>query len=158
MRTTVRSAISLLFAGATLTACTLEAPTGPAPVIETTTFATSLGVNLSLMTKTATGLYYQDIAAGSGATAAKDLHLTVHYTGYLTNGTVFDSSVNKGEPATFALGGLIKAWQIGIPGMKPGGIRRLLVPSELGYGARGSPPKIPGGATLVFEVKLISFN
>ncbi len=104
------------------------------------------------------GLKIWDVKVGTGDEAPAGSTVTIHYTGWLTNGTVFDSSVNKGEPATFELGRLIKAWQIGIPKMKPGGIRRLLVPPELGYGERGSPPKIPGGATLVFEVKLISFN
>ena len=156
MRTTVRSAISLLFAGATLTACTLEAPTGPAPVIETTTFATSLGVNLSLMTKTATGLYYQDIAAGSGATAAKDLHLTVHYTGYLTNGSVFDTSVGK-TAFGFVLGAgaVIAGWDEGLVGMRAGGTRKLVIPSQLAYGG-GAVGSIPSNSILVFTVQLIS--
>ena len=104
------------------------------------------------------GLKMWDVKEGTGDPAPTGSTVTIHYTGWLTSGTVFDSTVNKGEPATFPLGDLIKAWQIGIPGMKPGGIRRLLVPSELGYGAKGRPPSIPGGATLVFEVKLIAFN
>ncbi len=105
------------------------------------------------------GLKIWDVKEGTGDEAPAGSTVTIHYTGWLTTGGIFDSSVQKGgPPATFELGRLIKAWQIGIPGMKPGGIRRLLVPSELGYGARGSPPKIPGGSTLVFEVKLISFN
>ena len=105
------------------------------------------------------GLKIWDVKEGSGDEAPAGSTVTIHYTGWFTTGGIFDSSVQKGgPPATFELGRLIKAWQIGIPKMKPGGIRRLLVPPELGYGAGGSPPKIPGGATLVFEVKLISFN
>lgn len=102
------------------------------------------------------GLKIWDIKEGEGEPCKSMANVVIHYTGWLTDGTKFDSSVDRGEPADFSLRSLIPAWQIGIPGMKPGGIRRLLVPSAIGYGDRGSPPKIPGGATLVFEVKLIS--
>jgi FKBP-type peptidyl-prolyl cis-trans isomerase len=90
--------------------------------------------------------------------------VTIHYTGWTLGGTVFDSSLKSmksratGEPAVFPLGSLIKGWQIGIPGMKPGGIRRLKIPAPLGYGAAGSPPDIPPNATLIFEIKLLGFN
>ncbi len=104
------------------------------------------------------GLKIWDVVEGNGDKAPEGSTVTIHYTGWFTTGGIFDSSVQKGHTETFPLGGLVKAWQIGIPGMKPGGIRRLLVPPELGYGERGSPPSIPGGATLVFEVKLIEFN
>ncbi len=105
------------------------------------------------------GLKIWDVVEGNGDVAPAGSTVTIHYTGWLPTGGIFDSTVQRGDPpANFPLGNLIKAWQIGIPGMKPGGVRRLLVPPELGYGERGSPPKIPGGATLVFEVKLIEFN
>ena len=105
-----------------------------------------------------TGLKIWDVVEGNGDEAPAGATVTIHYTGWFPTGGIFDSSVKKGVPATFSLGSLVKAWQIGIPKMKPGGIRRLLVPPELGYGANGQPPSIPGNATLVFEVKLIEFN
>jgi len=104
------------------------------------------------------GLKIWDVKEGSGDQVPAGSTVTIHYTGWLTTGGIFDSSVQRGRTETFPLGNLVKAWQIGIPGMKPGGVRRLLVPPELGYGEKGSPPKIAGGATLVFEVKLIEFN
>ena len=97
-----------------------------------------------------------DVKEGEGEACKPGAQVVIHYTGWLTNGTKFDSSRDRGQPADFGLGGLIKGWQEGIPGMKPGGIRRLLIPAEWGYGSRGSPPTIPGGATLIFEVKLLS--
>ncbi len=105
-----------------------------------------------------TGLKIWDVVEGNGDEVPAGSNVKIHYTGWLTTGGIFDSSVQKGIPATFELSRLIRAWQLGIPKMKPGGIRRLLVPSELGYGDKGMPPSIPGGATLVFEVKLIEFN
>lgn len=79
----------------------------------------------------------------------------MHYTGWLTNGTSFDSSRPRNQPLALPLSQLIPGWQSGVPGMKVGGVRRLLIPSDLGYGPRGSPPRIPGGATLVFEMELL---
>jgi FKBP-type peptidyl-prolyl cis-trans isomerase FkpA len=97
-----------------------------------------------------------DVKEGDGEPCKPGAQVVIHYTGWTTDGSQFDSSRSRGEPADFALANLIRGWQEGIPGMKPGGIRRLKIPSEWGYGARGSPPKIPGGATLLFEVKLLS--
>lgn len=102
------------------------------------------------------GLEIWDVKVGEGPEAKAGASVTIHYTGWLTAGTVFDSSVQRGKPAQFPLPNLIPAWQQGIPGMKPGGIRRLHVPPNLGYGPRGQPPKIPSNATLIFEVKFIS--
>jgi FKBP-type peptidyl-prolyl isomerase-like protein len=105
----------------------------------------------------AQGLKTWDVVAGAGTPVAAGDSITVFYTGWLAaNGTTFDSRRSPAAPATFALTGLIQGWQQGIPGMKPGGIRRLLVPAALGYGAAGSPPNIPANADLVFEIKLIS--
>jgi FKBP-type peptidyl-prolyl cis-trans isomerase len=106
----------------------------------------------------ANGMRIWDVQEGEGPPCPRGAQVIIHYTGWLTNGTKFDSSRDRGQPTPFALGDLIKGWQEGIPGMKPGGIRRLLVPSDLGYGLEGRPPKIPGGATLIFEVKLLSFQ
>jgi FKBP-type peptidyl-prolyl cis-trans isomerase FkpA len=102
-------------------------------------------------------LKYQDITGGTG-TEAKELDLiTVNYTGWLEDGTKFDSSVDRNKPIQFALGTgrVIKGWDEGIAGMKEGGKRRLIIPPELGYGAAGSPPVIPPNATLIFDVELI---
>jgi peptidylprolyl isomerase len=100
------------------------------------------------------GLKYRDLKEGNGAPVQPGAKVTIHYIGWLTNGTVFDSSHKRGKPATFELGGLIKGWQEGIPGMKPGGIRKLVIPPELGYGPQDKE-NIPPNSTLIFEVELI---
>jgi len=86
--------------------------------------------------------------------------LQMHYTGTLEDGTEFDSSIPRGEPFTFTLGSgqVIKGWDQGLIGMCEGEKRKLVIPSDLGYGDRGSPPKIPGGATLIFEVELLKIE
>lgn len=102
------------------------------------------------------GMKVWDSTVGTGP-AAKHLDtVQIHYTGWTKDGKIFDSSVQRGSPATFPLGRLIKGWQEGIPGMKEGGVRRLLIPYAWAYGINGSPPRIPPKADLVFEVKLIS--
>jgi FKBP-type peptidyl-prolyl cis-trans isomerase len=100
------------------------------------------------------GLLIRDLKEGSGDPVKAGATVTIHYTGWLQNGDAFDSSRPHGKPTTFDLNRLIKGWQKGIPGMKPGGIRKLVVPPELGYGS-GGQGDIPPGATLVFEVELI---
>ena len=106
------------------------------------------------------GLKMWDVKLGEGdADCPGGATVTIHYTGWNLNGSVFDSSrTGGGKAAEFPLGRLVKGWQLGIPGMKPGGIRRLLIPGPLAYGERGSPPKIGPNATLVFEIKLLGFN
>lgn len=105
--------------------------------------------------KTESGLVYSVITEGTGASPTAADMVKVHYKGTLTDGTQFDSSYDRGEPAQFPLGGVVKCWTEGVQLMKVGGKSKLVCPSDIAYGDRGRPPKIPGGATLVFEVELI---
>ena len=108
-------------------------------------------------TTTASGLIIEDITVGSGAEANARQDVTLHYTGWLTNGEKFDSSKDRNDPFVFPLGGgrVISGWDEGVQGMKIGGKRKLTIPPELGYGARGAGGVIPPNATLVFEVELL---
>ena len=108
--------------------------------------------------KTKSGLAYKIITPGKGKTPKPTDQVEVHYHGTLIDGTVFDSSLERGKKVTFHLNKVIKGWQEGLQLIKPGGKIKLLVPSTLAYGDRGLPPKIPGGATLVFEVELFSMK
>jgi FKBP-type peptidyl-prolyl cis-trans isomerase len=103
------------------------------------------------------GLTIEDVKEGTGAIATDGANVQVHYTGWLTDGKKFDSSKDRGQPFRFRLGGgqVIRGWDEGVAGMKVGGIRRLTIPPELGYGARGAGGVIPPNATLVFEVELL---
>jgi FKBP-type peptidyl-prolyl cis-trans isomerase len=106
---------------------------------------------------TSSGLQYIDHKVGTGATAQAGQTVIVHYTGWLENGKKFDSSVDRGQPFSFPLGAgrVIKGWDEGVQGMKVGGKRKLIIPSSLGYGARGAGGTIPPNATLIFEVELL---
>lgn len=103
-------------------------------------------------------LQIEDLKVGTGKEAIAKTKITVHYTGWLTNGKKFDSSVDRGEPFTFTLGvgQVIQGWDQGFAGMKVGGKRKLTIPPHMGYGARGAGGAIPPNSTLVFEVELIS--
>lgn len=103
------------------------------------------------------GLKIQDIVVGTGAKATQGDAVAVHYVGTLTNGTKFDSSRDRGQPFVFVLGAgnVIQGWEIGVPGMKVGGKRKLIIPPQLAYGERGAGDMIPPNATLVFEVELL---
>jgi FKBP-type peptidyl-prolyl cis-trans isomerase FkpA len=128
------------------------APSNPA----TETYATSLGVNISQMTKVSDNLYSQDLVVGTGTTAVNGKNLGVTYTGWFVNGTQFETNVG-GQPFTFVLGfgNVIEGWDKGLVGMKVGGKRRLVIGSALGYGVSGRG-SIPPNTTLVFDVQLLS--
>ncbi len=103
------------------------------------------------------GLKYQDLVVGEGATAQTGQSVTVNYTGWLQNGTKFDSSLDRNQPFSFVLGRgqVIKGWDEGVAGMKVGGKRRLIIPGDLAYGPQGRPPTIPPNATLIFDIDLL---
>lgn len=107
-----------------------------------------------------TELIIEDISLGEGAEAQAGKEVTVHYTGWLLDGAKFDSSRDRGQPFSFPLGAghVIKGWDQGVAGMKVGGVRKLTIPSELGYGERGAGGVIPPHAVLVFEVELLQID
>jgi FKBP-type peptidyl-prolyl cis-trans isomerase FkpA len=111
-------------------------------------------------TTAASGLRFYDLKTGDGAEAvAGTSNVTVHYTGWLVDGTKFDSSVDRNQPFDFSLkGGVIQGWLEGVAGMKEGGKRKLVIPANLGYGARGAGGVIPPNAVLVFDVELIKIK
>lgn len=111
-------------------------------------------------TTTPSGLIIEEIIVGAGAEAAAGQDVTVHYTGWLTDGKKFDSSKDRSDPFVFPLGEgrVIKGWDEGVQSMKVGGKRKLTIPPALGYGARGAGGVIPPNATLVFEVELLAVD
>lgn len=129
----------------------------PEPGVVANGYAPELGVDMSKLTRTETGLYVMDLEVGTGTEAGIDDQVAVHYTGWLPNGQQFDSSFDRGEPLGFALNetSVIAGWVYGVQGMKEGGRRRLVIPPGLAYGDRGAGGVIPPGATLVFDVELI---
>jgi peptidylprolyl isomerase len=108
-------------------------------------------------TTTASGLKYIDETVGEGDAPTKGKSVTVHYTGTLTNGKKFDSSIDRKQPFQFTIGigQVIRGWDEGVMSMRVGGKRRLIIPADLGYGARGAPPAIPPNSELVFDVELL---
>ena len=108
-------------------------------------------------TTTASGLVIEDITIGQGEAATSGQHVSVHYTGWLESGKKFDSSKDRNDPFQFPLGAghVIRGWDEGVQGMQPGGVRKLTIPGNLAYGARGAGGVIPPNATLVFEVELL---
>ncbi len=106
------------------------------------------------------GLQYIEVVPGTGDEARSGQRVSVHYTGWLTDGTKFDSSRDSGQPFTFQLGNgdVIKGWDLGVAGMRVGGQRRLIIPPDLGYGVRGAAGVIPPNATLIFDVELLGVH
>jgi FKBP-type peptidyl-prolyl cis-trans isomerase len=147
----MRARLALLFVLA-IAACRKDAKSAG--------FSASLGVDTTTMTKAPSGLWYTDMVVGQGAEAEPGRTVSVHYTGWLTNGTKFDSSRDRGEPFAFTLGAgqVISGWDEGVKGMKVGGRRKLVLPPQLAYGDGGAPPAIPPGATLVFDVELLGIE
>lgn len=112
------------------------------------------------MVKTSSGLQYADLVVGKGREAHAGETATVHYTGTLVDGTKFDSSKDRNQHFSFRLGAgrVIKGWDEGVEGMKIGGARKLVIPPQLGYGARGAGARIPPNATLIFQVELLDLR
>jgi FKBP-type peptidyl-prolyl cis-trans isomerase FkpA len=108
--------------------------------------------------KTASGLIYKELKAGTGPSPAATDTVKVNYRGTLVDGTEFDSSYKRNEPAQFPLNRVIPCWTEGVQKMKVGGKSRLVCPSNIAYGDQGSPPVIPGGATLIFEIELLGIG
>jgi len=125
---------------------------------EPTQSAATGGTPEGKMETTASGLQYVDVKPGTGESPQKGQQVTVQYTGWLADGTKFDSSRDRNQPFTFRIGQgqVIKGWDEGVATMKTGGVRKLVIPPDLGYGARGAGGVIPPNATLTFEVELLS--
>lgn len=136
-----------------LAACGSDSPTS----IEDTNFAPELGVDLSTMTRTSNGLYYKDVVVGEGATVQSGQTVSAYYKGWFPNGRSFEQLQPPSNPFPFILGvgRVIRGWDQGIPGMKVGGKRLLVIPPSLAYGSSGQG-SIPGNAVLVFEVEITS--
>lgn len=109
---------------------------------------------------TPSGLQYEDLVVGEGTEASAGGPVSVHYSGFLENQEMFDSSITRGTPFEFMLGGgqVIQGWDEGVQGMRVGGKRVLVIPADLAYGAQGRPPVIPPNSTLIFEVELLNAN
>ena len=148
----------------TLAACG-DGENGPAEVVlqdpADISYASALGIDLSSMQLQPSGLYIRDLQDGTGdPTVAGDI-MVVHYSGWINDGTLFDSSRNPGrEPFTVTVGagGVIAGWEEGLLGMRVGGIRQLVIPPQLAYGVQSPSPLIPAGSVLIFEVELLEVN
>lgn len=139
----------IVFFLAVLAAC------GPAPTIETAHFDPSLMVDLSNSTKLSSGLYVRDLELGTGTEITSGVRATLRYTGWFIDGRSFDSNQTSGFKFRVGAGEVILGWDLGVPGMKVGGSRQLIIPPDLGYGPDGYGP-IPGNAILVFDVSVVS--
>jgi FKBP-type peptidyl-prolyl cis-trans isomerase len=153
MSKTLVAIFIILFCTAAFAQTTAKKPAAAHPATTGPTRVTGDGV------KTASGLQYWDIKVGTGQEAKNGDHVKVHYTGWLTTGKKFDSSVG-GAPFDFIIGhgDVIKGWDEGVTGMKIGGKRQLRIPPDLAYGAQGYPGAIPPNATLIFDIRLVSIE
>ena len=169
----MRIALTTVALAAALAACAEEAPEpedtaepaeaiapAPAPAPLATTYAPELNVNLDGMEETDSGLRYEVLKAGTGAVVQPGQTAVVHYTGWLPDGTKFDSSRDRGEPFGFPVGAgqVIQGWDEGVAGMAIGEERKLVIPPDLGYGPAGAGGVIPPNATLVFAVELLEIE
>lgn len=158
--TTIR--LLLLAAVVTSGACggsdPITAPV-PDPDITMTTFAPALGIDLSKMTKTASGLYFRDLTVGSGATVLVGKRISMHYVGWLIDGTQFDANPATATPFSFTVGTgqVIPGFDEGVRGMAIGGRRQLIIPPSLGYGSTAKGP-IPANSILVFQIDLVTIQ
>ena len=140
-----------------LAACGSDNGPGLTEPLTNEDFADFLNVDLSAMTRTASGLYLQDLQVGTGAEALAGTTVSVHYEGWLPDGTKFDSSRDRNVAFVFQLGAglVIRGWDEGVAGMLVGGMRKLVIPPSLAYGTAGRAPAIPSNATLVFDIELL---
>jgi FKBP-type peptidyl-prolyl cis-trans isomerases 1 len=136
-------------------ACSVDSTGSGTGDVATTDFASSLGVNLAASTKTADGLYYRDISVGTGALVVAGNTVNARYDGYISNGSLFQSNQTDGVTFVLGTGAVIAGWDEGIPGMRVGGKRQLIIPASLGYGVYGNDV-IPGNAVTVFNVEVVS--
>lgn len=157
MKPAIRLAVGALILGL-LGACAEaeEAPVQAGGDPMEVEYAADLNVDMAGMEQTASGLYYHDVEQGTGEMAESGTSAVVHYTGWLPNGTEFDSS-RSGQPFEFGVGAgeVIQGWDEGVAGMREGGVRQLVIPPAMAYGERGAGGVIPPNATLVFEVELL---
>ena len=155
-------AIGLFTVLASLTACDLSTEPRVPDEIDPAddTYASALGVNIATMTKTGSGVYYRDMVGGTGAEAGAISVIRVYYSGFLTNGTRFDTNVGNPEPYEIDMNGnIIPGFREGVLGMKVGGKRKFVIPASLGYGRDGDPRAgIPPNSNLVFDVELASIK
>lgn len=145
---------------ALLTVLTVACERGPDAGHDTGTAGEKAGTMAENMETTPSGLQYVDVQVGTGASPQKGQTAVVHYTGWLVDGKKFDSSKDRGQPFSFAVGRgqVIKGWDEGVATMKVGGTRKLVIPPDLAYGARGAGGVIPPNATLTFEVELLEIR
>lgn len=145
----------------TSTPAAVPAPTPTTvPLVSEPSVDSSQGSDPALVITTDSGLQYRDLVVGTGAEASVGATAVVHYTGWLMDGTKFDSSLDSGNPFSFSIGAgdVIKGWDEGVASMKVGSKRELTIPADLAYGDRGAGGRIPPGATLIFEVELLELR